>query len=302
MSEKVQGTIVIDGLVEGRCPDFGDIEARLRHWVRNAEARGLTFSLEVEGGTFSVLADNRTVSAADLGPDAVDTIAEVLRDLLVIFPPGQRASLVSSVRSIEYGQGVETQTGYAIGSDGRLETRQRTIDARTTAPPQPLTGRQKLRLAAVGLGAAVLVFAVSSIWVPYGELVGRLWDTVVPFDTDAVKIETGSFADYFTVEKKAVTRGRDGKNLVLTVKRKGAFPRSDKDIADLSAKAGEELSAVMTVQALARGYVRCEMFDKKGKFLGYRDGRIAGLRTAETAELTLPMPRKSRLARISIRY
>lgn len=308
MSEKVQGTIVIDGLIEGKCPDFGDIEDRLRQWKARAKAKGLDFSLEIEGRTFSVLADNRPISAADLGPDPADSVAELLRDLLVIFPPGQRASLVSSIRSIEYGQNVEIQTVYAIGPDGRIETRQRTVDAQTTAPPKPLTGSEKLKLAGLGLVAALLVFAVTAVFIDYGEVFSDLWDTVVPFDTDAVTVETGRFAKYFTVEKKAVTRGKDGKYVVLTVKRTEAFPRNDKDIADLLAKARQYLddarfrneAALATVQALARGYVRCEMFDREGKFLSFADTRITGLRSAETVELALPMPPKNRLAHISI--
>ena len=302
MNAKLQGTITIDGLIEGRVPDFDDIEDRLRQWVQAARAKHLAFSLELEGRTFSVLAENRAIPSADLGPDPGDTIAEVLRDLLVIFPPTHRADLVSSVRSVEYGQNVEIQTLYAVARDGRLETRQRTVDARTTAPPEPLTTRQKLRLAAVGLGAAAVVFAVSWIWVPYGALFDRLWDRVVPFDTDAVIVETGEFAPYFAVDKKAVARSGGNKYLIVTVKRTKAFPRDAKAIDALFARPGRTGAEAMTAQALARGYVRCEMFDKDGKFAGFSDARIAGLRTAETVELTLPMPRESRLARVAIRY
>jgi len=299
MSEKLQGTIIIDGLIEGRLPPFDDAETRLRQWVSKARSRGLLLSLEIDGARFSVLSDNKPISAAALGQNAVDTVTDVLSDLMVIFPPPMRSALVSSIRSIEYGQNVEIQTGYAVDGLGRIETQQRTADAQTTAPAEPLTKRQILKLAAAGLVLAGAIFGISAIFVDYGDLFTSISERSANLDPDAVSISTGSFADYFTIEKRTVA---DKKRLVLTVKRTKAYPLTDQACTDLSAEAGNSDPKTLTAQALARGYIRCEMFDKKDTFIGYAEGRIVDLRTKETVTIALPLFVEHRLARVKITY
>ena len=302
MSEKIQGTVILDGLIEGRTPEFDDAEDRLRQWIGKVRGKGLAFGLEIEGATFSVLADNRPVSIALLGSDPADAITEALRDLLLIFPPPMRTSLVSSIRSIEYGQNVEIQTVYAVNADGQIETRQRTVDARTTAPPEPLTRREKLKLGGMGLIVALGIFAISAIWVDYGALFSKYRDKLTPYDPDAMVVETGDLARYFTIEKRAIV----GENFVLTVKRTKAFPTDDKALnalfAETRGRADCTISAAMTVEALARGYIRCEMFNKKDKCFHSFELRIVNLRTKETLALKLPLSRDHHLTRVAIRY
>ena len=300
----MQGTVVLDGLIEGRTPEFDDAEDRLRQWIGKVRSKGLAFNLEIEGATFSVLADNRPVSIALLGSDPADAVAEALRDLLMIFTPPMRTSLVSSIRSIEYGRNVEIQTVYAVNAAGQIETRQRTVDSKTTAPPEPLTRREKIKLAVMGLVLAAAVFAVSSIWIDYPGLFDRTRDKMTPYDTNAMVVETGSFAKYFTIEKKAI----EGERFVLTIKRTKAFPTDDKALAALfvearsNTNADSAVDAILTVEALARGYIRCEMFDKKGTCHSFIDVRIVELRTKETAKRALPLSSNYTLTRVAIRY
>ena len=49
---------------------------------------------------------------------------------------------------------------------------------------------------------------------------------------------------------------------------------------------------------MERGYVRAEAFDAEGKFLGFTDLRVAGLRAAPTIEVRVDVPRDPRPKRI----
>lgn len=299
MNEKVEGTLVLDGLIEGKVPAAAG-EGLLREWVRSAASDKLRFSLEIDGGSFSILAENRPVPAADLTPTPAEKIAEVLHELLKIFSPQQRSSVFSTLRSTEYRQDAEVQTIYGIGPDGTIHIRERTVEAATKAATRPLSRREELRIGVIGLAVALLVFLASSVFVDYRAIFDRIREAIVPPNPDELKVETGAFAEYLTVEKKAFARG--GKAVILTLKRGKAFPADEAAVDKLLAAAGTSVSKRLTVEALARGYVRCEYFGKKGKFLGFTTQRISPLRESETIDLALPLPSSGRLARVVITH
>jgi len=300
MSQKIEGTLVLDGLIEGRLPDLPDAVPLLREWVGSAASLKLQFHLEIDGNGFNILADNTPVQAEDLGPDPAKTIAGALQELLEAFPAEQQGHILSTLRSVECRRGMEVQTLYAVGANGRIETRQRTVDAATAPPPRELTRTDKLRLAGIGVVVALLVFLVSSIFVDYRAIVERIFEQITPFDPDKLAVETGSFADYLIVTKKASAEG--GKQAVLTLKRQKAFPKNAADCERLLAGQDKSLSGRLTVEALARGYVRYEFFDKKNEFMGSGLLRVAGLREKETVELALPLPGGSHPTRLVFTY
>jgi hypothetical protein len=300
MSEKIEGSLVLDGLLQGRLPALPNMEGRLRDWVRTATAAKLPFSLEMDGSSFSVLADNAPLPAAALGPSPSVAIADLLQDLLKIFPPDQRGGVTSTVRSMEYQKGEEVQTLYTVAPDGTVQTRSRSVSAETKAPPRPMTTKEKLRLAGGGLLVAAVIFLISSIFVDYRQLFGRMVDAARPFNADSLTVEMNGTGDYLALDRKAVSDG--GKAVVLTLKRGKDFPLQEADYAALLKKAGESLPARLAVEALAAGYVRCEYFDKDGKFLGADMARIADLRSKETVDLLLPLPSDRRLARVVLTY
>ncbi|MCY2927235.1 MAG: hypothetical protein NT031_17740, partial [Planctomycetota bacterium] len=155
MTGRLEGTFALDGLVEGALGGAGEeFRGRLQAWADAARAGGLN----------------------------------LLFDLLKIFPLAQRRNIFSTLRSTEYRPGEEVQTIYAVAPDGSVQMHQRTVSARTEAPPEPLTLKQKLRLGAVGLAVAMGVFGLSSLFVDYGQLVRRLKDSVVAMDPDKVQV------------------------------------------------------------------------------------------------------------------
>ena len=302
MSDKTEGTVVLDGLVEGRLGPLPDTEKRLRAWVRAAAGAKLPFTLEIDGGSFSVLADNTPIDVEALAFKPARTVAEALDELVKVFPTGHRAAVLSTVRSMEYRANIEIQTVYAVGPDGEIHTQERTVEAVTKAPPKPLTRKEKIRLGVTGLIFALLIFAVSSIFIDYRGLFRSVAETVTPYDTEAMKVETGGFGEYFTVEGKKVVSHRGVSSLRLTLKRTKAFPRTDAALKAALAKSPDSLSKRLTVEALARGYVRCESFDKDGKFIAFTTRRITDLRTKETVDVDVPLPAKGRPTRVVITY
>lgn len=298
-AEKLEGTLILDGLLEGRVPSDGGA-ARLREWVNFAASLGLRFSLEVEGQAFSLLADNRPIQVESLRSTPSKLVEDSLGELLKVFAPEERARLFSTLRSIEYRKGLEVQTLFVIGADGRIDVREEAVAAATKAPPRPLTGKEKLRLAAAGLGIAALIFAVSALFVDYGALWDTIRDAVVPMRAANVEVDAKRFESYFSVEEKKI--GRGGRTMVLTLKRTDAFPGDDAAIERAMQKAGTSVSARLALEALAKGYVRCEFFDRKNEFLGFAPGRIRKLRVEQIFDLSVPMPRRRRPARIVITY
>jgi hypothetical protein len=300
MSEKVEGTVVLDGLLEGPLAS-GQVEEGLREWTAQAAGEGLRFSLAIDGGTFNLLAINRPVPAAELGPDVGARIERAIRDLRKLLPPESLKGLFSTLRSTEYRKGQEVQTLYVIAPDGALHRGQRIVEAETAAPPPPVTRKDKLKMAGTGVVVALLTLAVSSIFIDYRGMVRSLTERFTPLNPEAIKVDTGPFAAFFTVQKQSAAGG--GKAAILTLKRTGAFPLTPDDCQRLlEGEDGDDLAWRLTVEALARGYVRCEIFGKDGEFLGATQERISDLRRKETFDLSVPLPPDRHPTRIVITY
>jgi len=297
--EKIEGTLVLDGLIEGRTSRLADAAGELRRWTASARLMGLTFNLQTDGASFSMLPDNAPVAAARLGEDPAARIAELLDELVRIFPASERREILSTLRSAHYLPGREVQTLYAVGPDGAAQTQQRTVDAATTRPPEKLTARAKARLALTALAIVVALAGLSAIFVDYPALWGRLRSRMMPFHADSIRVEIGHFAPFFRAENRQMLHG--GTALGVTLRRQAAFPRTDDDCRKLLDEANS-LPARLTADALARGYVRCELFDEEEEFLGYSMHRIADLRRKDTLQIAIAIPRERRLARVSITY
>jgi len=302
MSENIEGTISLDGLLEGRFAGESFTADDLRRWASRAADRHLHFSVEVEGNSFSVLGERHRVKAGDVGDDPARTVAEALDALLDRMPPPTRTGAMSTLRSVEYRKGEEVQTLYVIVG-GKVDVRQRTVEAKTTAPVGPLTRKEKVRMALMGLGVALLVFLASSIFVDYRAIYTNIVEAVVPVSADELVVEPGPFGDSFSVTKKEVVSvSGGGQAIVLTLKRSEAFPVTAEQAQKLYDDAND-LPTRLATESLFRGYVRCEYFDKEGKFLTVAPARVIELHKVETLEIALPLPAKGpRVAKVVFTY
>ena len=297
MSEKIEGTVVLDGMLEGRISETAGTQAKLVDWNRFAAAAGRRFNLEFDGSHFSLLAENAPGPVGALKGPPAEIITRTLNELLKALPLDERRGLFSTIRSLEYRKHLEVQTLYAVGPDGLITSRERTVQAKTTAGPERLTLRQKLALGGIGLGIALALFIVSALFVDYRAIFGHVVEGIRPIDAKELRVETERFKKYFTVTNQEVASG--GQALVVTLKRTDAFPRSDADVERL-AESEKSLLARLAVEALATGWVRVECYDKEDQLLSLSFLKISELRQKETAKLRVLLPTDHRPARIVI--
>ena len=147
MADNVEGTIVLDGLIEGRFNDGDQTVEKLDGWVKFVQdTLGLSFTADASGDSFSMLPDNKPASAAKLAPDPQDAIRQALEQLIGALPEKDRATVFSTLRSSEYRKGEEVQSLYAVQADGTVVFESRTVDAKTVAPVEPLTTKEKVKI------------------------------------------------------------------------------------------------------------------------------------------------------------
>jgi hypothetical protein len=230
---------------------------------------------------------------------SVDSVVSAQLDaLLQAFPPVQRTAVLSTVRSIEYQPGEEIQTLYAVGPDGCIHSEQRTIDARTTKPPEPLTGKEKIRIGLTGLVILGVLFAMSAIFVDYRGMWQNMKDKTTSLDQQHIEWVNPAYGPYVVVEKAEFPKRSI---LRLTLRRTDAFPTPPEQFEALAGGA-KTLQKRLVIDSLARGYLRGEWTDAQGKVLGVTSLRIRGLLSGPTITMDVPVPVQARPTRFEITH
>lgn len=297
-SEAQTGTYRLDGLLEGPLDSDGAARARLSDWVRLAQKAGYGFSLELDASGFSLLGDNTPRHAPATDVDMAEPLRDLLGQLVGSFPPDLRPRLFSTVRSVQYGEGQETQTLYAVMPDGRVDAQQRTVDAETSRAAEPLGLKGTLKLGAIALVVLLALFGLSSIFIDWGDQASKAWRKVAPVDADAIQTETGSFARFLTVqsiEAKAST-------LHITLARTEAFPQSAAAVEGELQDGAHGYAVRQSLHALAAGYIRLEAFDAEGKHLDTATIRVTELRDKDTTVVKLTIRRETPPALLNLTW
>lgn len=295
-SEKIEGTLVLDGLIQGRLADDDDqLAAKLREWVSFLKGLGIRFSLQIANATFSLLPENQPVSVQPLGQQPEDALLQSLEQLAELFPPAQRGQLFSTLRSNEYRKGEEVQTVYTIVQGG-VRKHSRTVEADTTAPPVPLSTKEKVKLGAISGGIVVAALAVSLLFPGVRAMFGEVVDVVKPFHADEVKVELGPYQKYFSfaIDEKQSNRGE----WLVTLKRTADFPKDAAQFDEAAKAVGNSLTQRLAVENLATGHVKADLFDAEDQYLATIDLRIAGLQKRASIEGKVPVPPKTKPVRL----
>lgn len=295
MSGGREGTIVFDGLIEGRVPADPDGERKVREWVSFAEKAGLSFQIQVEGDSFGLLASRTPVDAKALGPDPAARVTEALTQLVKALPVADRAEVFSTLRSVETRPGQEVQTVYVVAGGGRVESRERVVEAETLPPEPPVTTKEKVKVALIGLVVLVGVVGITSLFVDWRSVFSGLWHRVAPLSEEKVVVDGARFSDWLTVESKRVEG--ESRVVVVKVRRTARFPGASGSPADAPPA---DVEKRLAWEAVLRGWLRAEVFDEKGRFVSHDDVRVAGLKDAETVDLRIAVPRDPRPARIAL--
>jgi len=153
-------------------------------------------------------------------------------------------------------------------------------------------------IVAASILAAALLAALLALWLSGEQVLSFLVGTGV--DAQKVEVNADAFKSYFKVERKLA--GPRGRTLVLALKRTRSFPQSGSDLETLAERTETTFPALRALQAVGDGYVRCEYFAEKGKFLGFTFERIRDLAGSEVLEMALPVARFKGVQRIVLTY
>ncbi|MDP6360785.1 MAG: hypothetical protein QF473_37080 [Planctomycetota bacterium] len=284
---RIEGTIELDGMIEGRLPNDPESESNLESWTDAVAQLGMQFSLEIDGSRFSMLVDEDPFAADRLGAEPEIAVHDALQEFLKVFTPDELGNVFSTLRSRRYAPGQEIQTVYAIAPDGTVQAKTRSMEAQTTKPVEPLSLREKVKLGLTGLGIAGGILAISSFFIDYPSLWAKVKTEVRMPALEELVVESKVFDDFIDVEKKAFDRGH--RFLVLEMKTKDSPPEPD------------SMQQRMAAEALFRGYIRCEYFSKDDRFIGYEFVRAKGI-TSEPKLVLVPLPRQPKTHRVVLTY
>ncbi len=301
MSDKVEGTIVLDGLVEGRLADEEGAD-RLGEWVSFCKSNGLRFTLDHTLGAFSIMPVTEAQSVEEIGEVPHEVIRQAMEQLMEAIGEETRGSVYSTLRSMEYRKGEEVQAVYLADPSGSVSVETRTVDAKTVGPPAPIEMKDKLKVGLMGLVVALALVGVASLFLDLGELFSGVVNTLTPTSVKEIKIDLSGYEEVITeVSDERKMKGGKAGGLQITLKRGDRFPASDEayEKAIQGAKTARER---MAYETLMRGYLRVELFEKENKFVGVTEIRVAGLKNAESAVVVVPLPRKVRVKRLVFGY
>lgn len=292
---KTEGTIILDGIIEGPLVDARQ-EDRLREWVRTVADKGLVLSLDIEGGNFSILADAQPMMIDSLKGEPVGLVVEALEALMEIVPaPGQQ-KVFSTLRSMEYRKDLEVQTLYAAAPGGKIVTHERVVEARTMPPQRCIPNQQRLRSVGMGVLIALGAVIVGGFFVDYREILRDVILSVRSPKAEDIVVDTGSFSPFIEVGDKRVVR--NGRKLILTLRRGEMYPLTLAELDRLSQAGG--VMRRLTIDAIARGYIRCEVFDGRKEYAGFSFHRIAELREKEAIDIHLDISAAKGVTRVTL--
>ncbi len=300
-SERIEGTVTLDGLIEGRLPAVPHIEEKLREWTGFTKSLGLRFDMDVSGSSFSVLPGSEAVATSKLGAAPEQVISQTLQQLLDLFPQESRQGIFSTLRSAEVRKGEEVQAIYPVGANGTIQTQTRRVAATTIAQAAPLPAKQKLMLAGLGLLGAVGLVAVLSLFVDFRAIIRDIADTARPLNAEEIRIDASIYEAFFRIDRVEVTPNQ--RFLLLTANRTNGYPTSEEALSRLwKGHDAGNLPTRLTIEALAKGYVRCEVFDSNNHFVTSHWLRVQDLRQSESVELLLPLPEKRIIGKLVLTY
>ncbi len=295
-SDKIEGTLVLDGLIQGRLPDDdSQVTTKLREWVSFLNNLGIRFSLQTANATFSLLPETSAVSIQPLGHQPEGSLQQALEQLAEIFPEPQRGQLFSTLRSNEYRKGEEVQTVYTI-VQGAVRQHSRTVEANTTPPPEPLSRQEKFKLGAVAAGIVVAVLALAMLIPGVRAMFGEVVDVMKPFHAEEIHVELGQYKKYFSMSIDDKQSNRT--EWLVKLKRTNDFPVSAQQLDEAAKAVGDSVAARLALESVARGYVQADLFDAEDKYLATINLRIADLLKKESIEGKVQVPQKTKPTRI----
>jgi len=178
----------------------------------------------------------------------------------------------------------------------------RSIAAKTIAPPKPVSTKERVKLALIGLFLALAIFGILMLFPPVREKFAEFIGSIKPVTVESVTITTTPFGDLIKATPKEFSAG--ARVLIITLERGKDYPTTEALLEEAYAKA-DTLAKKLALEAIAKGYVRVELIDVEGNIFAEGEFRIRELSTKESIELRVPVTageKKRKLERVEIRY
>lgn len=301
-----QGTLVLDGLIEGPVPPIKDGAEQLREWDRFAQKSGLKFHLSIDGSSFSLLADSTPLKLQE-NETLQDCLKQTMEQLLIIFPDDLRCRVFSTVRSIEYLEEEKIQSLYLISQDG-VQVKSRKMPLEKGEHPEEaedfFTTPIKNFVPLI-VGASILaVMAIASAFIfDYSELLNKVGNKYGVVSEDRFEIDAEAVSHYLVLEKNGFNKGKS--HLVVEVKRTEAFPVNMEAYRAEKERILEE-DKVRELQAINKlfldGTIRVKYFNKKDELLTEKELNIRELLDEEKIDLLVPIEEFPAARRLKFLY
>jgi hypothetical protein len=297
--DRIEGAIVFDGLLEGKSP-AGDFERTARDWMQSLEAFGVRFNLEASGRAFSLLPYSEPVSAGAFGDSPEDDFRELLDRLVRAIGPFAHGQIFSTLRSVRFRPKKDVRALYFVAADGSVRVRVETVAVETPHTPRPLAARRRSATILFGLALGAMALGLTAWIIDLGRRPGGFLHPHAALPIEAVVVDLQPLERFLLLAGRRETE--NGRGVVLTLQRTDDYPRDDASAALAIREAGTSVSQRLAVEALVRGYVRCELFDGDGNFLRSAEYRVAPLRDRERIDLIVSDDGGVPVARIAIAF
>lgn len=261
---KLEGTFVLEGLIEGTLPDEA-LVSELRAWESQVRNARLPLTVQVDSGRFNVLPEMQAGKVAALSASLRDVIVPLLEQLIEIIPPGWRVGLVSTLRSREYLANEEEQTLYVFDQAGMILVEQRRVDARTVKPAPPMTTREKIMVGVSTVGVLCIILAILMYFFDMKSWFQEARDSLVPYSAKEIQLDAKPFASWMTIKDKTLA---SGKELTLEFTPTKEWPVTWKSLDALYDKAST-LREKLALQSIGRGRINYRLMDRNDKLIAF---------------------------------
>jgi hypothetical protein len=260
----------IEGLLEGPLPPVPGFAQFLEDWRARLSEQGVSLAVQAHGGRFDVLAPELDLAVPKVGRDPTACLDEALRELVAKVPSGERARLHSTLRTVEYGDGLQRRTLFALRETGDLV---RVEESAEGAPP-PITDFDRPSALHWTFWAGLVLVAV--VLVMSGPRLVEQFRGAPPIDVEKVVIDSapGGYA--------LVALARDP----LTALPVGTVAHTP-DLEAWSAPSSDSLAFRLAVE---RGRAVIEWRDEGGALLRVDPLDVGALATETEATVTLLEP------------
>ncbi|MFO7821135.1 MAG: hypothetical protein R6V56_03630 [Lentisphaeria bacterium] len=281
----------LEGLLEVPVSDTAELKSPVEAWARKAHSEfGLNFHVQVEDRGLSIMPDDQIRDSAKLPVSVEESVRSALTALVELIPEQDRPHVMSTIRSLSYGRGKETQTVYAVKPDGSVDVESRTQAADTEKMPDPVSLRDQIKSAALAFSVAALLFAVSAFFIDYPGLFNKLLADIKPTDIEALEINPGPFAGLIEISKdlKKSKAGQLTLDIIPTPQLISALSKF-KQAAPPENFTWEKRLAVET---LAKGRLYIEFYDASNESIKYSPIHIPRYELASGAKINIILPRQ----------